>query len=432
LDSLDRHLRLTLGRGSGRPRNRGPEHLGDLQDVVGGDIAEWEGMRCLVRERVYNLDHVHGDMSLVSALQANHGQVEPFAYGSGTFDPAHVAYLDLETTGLRNAMAFLVGLGFFRDDRFVLQQFFVPDPPDEEAMLSLLNGSLAELEGLVTFNGRSFDWPLLCDRYVRLGSQPQLNPQPHLDLLTFSRRFWRNTLSSCSLGSIENNRLGVVRSGIDIPGYLVPEIYDEYLRGGEIVPLEGVFYHNELDILSLVTLTARTEHLLGLHEPQVEQDPAECLALGRIFESRAFDACSTDEVEEVWFERAMAMYEGAIQQGRPAISGEASERLGQMLKRWARNSDAQERRVRYDMAMAVWRNQLGHGLVEPYVELAKIYEHQLDYRDLIKARTLTQEAIRTVSARRPMTQSSRLVLQELNHRLQRLERKMTVAQAERT
>ena len=431
MDSLDRHLRLTLGRSSGRSRNLGPARLGDLQSLVGGDITELQGMRCLVRERVYDPGHVHGDTPLAFALQAYEGQVEPFAYGSGAFDPARVAYLDLETTGLRNAMAFLVGLGFFRGDRFVLQQFFVPDPPDEEAMLLLLNSSLTELNGLVTFNGRSFDWPLLCDRYVRLGARPQLNPQPHLDLLTLSRRFWRNALPSCSLGSIENNRLGVVRKGIDIPGYLVPEIYDEYLRAGEIVPLEGVFYHNELDILSLVTLTARTEQLLSLQAPQAAQDPAECLSLGRLFEGRAFQACSTDEVEEVWFERAMAMYEGTIQQGGPAVSGEASERLGLMLKRWARGSKETDRRARYDMAMAVWRNQLGQGLVEPYVELAKIYEHQLDYRDLAQAHSLTQEALCMVSARRPMTQASRLTLQELSHRLSRLETKIAASQAER-
>lgn len=174
-------------------------------------------------------------------------------------------FLDLETTGLAGGTgtyAFLCGLGFADGENFRVVQLFLTGPAKERSWLKAIDGFIPDDACLVTYNGRAFDLALLRTRHVLARSSPVWDRMPHIDLLLHARRLYRGILESCSLGTVEQRVLGVRRSGEDIPGYLVPALYTQYLRTRDASPLKGVFYHNELDIVSLAAFYCRVARIL--------------------------------------------------------------------------------------------------------------------------------------------------------------------------
>jgi uncharacterized protein len=166
-----------------------------------------------------------------------------------------LVFLDTETTGLSGGTGthvFLIGTGRFIDDGFHVRQFFMRHPGDERAVLSSLGSSIHTTAALVTYNGRSFDVPLLETRFIMHGWQFRPHAS-HIDLLSASRAIWKYRLPNCSLGTLERMVLGVTRD-LDAPGWMIPQIYFDYLRSREVQTLEPVFEHNRADIVSLARL----------------------------------------------------------------------------------------------------------------------------------------------------------------------------------
>ena len=229
---------------------------------------------CYLIERRYPLTHQHGH-HLLGAIQ----QVAPDLLAALGRDPRFAAFpherlilLDTETTGLAGGTGthvFLVGLGFleYGDDgalAFVVRQYFLRQLREERALLHALGTTLGGYDALVSFNGKSFDWPLLVSRFVlaRQRTEVEARAWPHLDLLHPTRRIWKHRLPSCSLGTIEREVLGIDR-GPDIPGALIPELYFRFLREGDPGPLRAVLAHNESDIITLLTLLIHLGQLLS-------------------------------------------------------------------------------------------------------------------------------------------------------------------------
>ncbi len=189
-----------------------------------------------------------------------------------TCDPRRALYLDTETTGLAGGtgtVAFLVGLAFFDEahQTFVLEQLLLRRLGEEAPILELLERRLADASMIVTYNGKSFDVPLLRTRFVMNRMKRPAEP-PHLDLLHVARRVHRHRLTTCTLSSIESEVLGRERVG-DISGMDIVEAYAHFLRTGDDGALHGVVTHNEHDVLAMVAL-------LGLYgEPFGTLDPVE-------------------------------------------------------------------------------------------------------------------------------------------------------------
>jgi uncharacterized protein YprB with RNaseH-like and TPR domain len=176
---------------------------------------------------------------------------------AGTVDIGEVGFLDVETLGLDNNMIFLVGVGRFGEDGFVVEQFLAPRPADEPAALSLAVAALDGVRVLITYNGRTADLPWLANRcfYHRLAPLPEI---AHLDLLYGTRRRWRideERLPDARLPTVQELLLGLERPLHDVPSYLVPDLYDAYTRSPEdeglLVP---VIDHNRSDIEALCVL----------------------------------------------------------------------------------------------------------------------------------------------------------------------------------
>lgn len=173
-------------------------------------------------------------------------------------DPKRWAFLDTETTGIAGGTgtcAFLVGIGRVTDRGFSVRQYFMRDFGEEASMLHAITRDLEDCEVLVTYNGRSFDQPLLESRYVLARQKPPFARLHHVDLLHGARRLWKLRFDSCRLVELENRILGFEREN-DVAGGMIPQFYFHYLRTHRMSALQGVFHHNVLDILSLACLTA--------------------------------------------------------------------------------------------------------------------------------------------------------------------------------
>lgn len=172
--------------------------------------------------------------------------------------PQRWAFLDTETTGLMGdsgAYAFLIGVGRITKDGFSVRQFFMREYAEEKSILKALSAHLEDFDTLVTYNGKTYDQPLLETRYRVRRLESPFNHLAHVDLLHGARRIWKLRYDNCKLSFLENRVLGVERHG-DLAGELIPYVYFEYLRFGEALRLVPIFHHNAIDILSLGCLTA--------------------------------------------------------------------------------------------------------------------------------------------------------------------------------
>ena len=193
-------------------------------------------------------DLCHGPFSLAQAQDRSPGAL----------------YLDTETTGLAGGAgtyAFLIGLAFFEGDHLVVEQLLMRSHQEEKAMLAYLLERVGAAECLITFNGRSFDVPLLQTRLVMNRMRYDLEEMEHVDLLPPCRRLWGLALDNCRLENLENEILGLPRQG-DIPGWMVPQIFFRFLQTGDARGLAAVAEHNRRDILAMVGLMGGLEGYL--------------------------------------------------------------------------------------------------------------------------------------------------------------------------
>lgn len=169
-------------------------------------------------------------------------------------------YLDLETLGFAGVQLFLVGMLHAGPSGFHVHQFLARDYSEEAAVLEACRPLLVEAECLVTYNGRTFDWPFLTGRYQYHLLPPPALPR-HLDLLPIARRLYRGRLPNCALGTVEAHVLGIEREG-DVPGSAIPDLYHRAVAQEDLQVLVPVLYHNQLDLLSLACLAGRWKEYL--------------------------------------------------------------------------------------------------------------------------------------------------------------------------
>jgi len=268
--------------------------------------------------------------------------------------------------------------------------------------------ALGNCTGIVSFNGRAFDLPLIQSRFILARMPFPLAGAPHLDLLPPARRIWRARHGSCSLGNLERSVLGYWRTAEDVPGWMIPDIYRDYYRTGIAgALLARVFYHNLEDITSMAALGARMARLLqsrftSTEAPQLHE--LEWLSLARYYEDLS------------WDEAGIAAYRAALE--RPLASPDrlhALRGLSYLYKRL-------ERRAEAAVLWEEWIGTVSGDEITPYVELAK--HHEWYTGDLAAARGWAAWALR-IAERWPDDRAREETLGQLRHRLSRLERKLS-------
>ena len=282
------------------------------------------------------------------------------------FDVEKCLFLDTETTGLSHGagtVAFLVGVGYVRDGVLTIEQHMLSDYSDEPELLLAVGRLLQGASAVCTFNGKTFDMPLLETRYTLNRLRGEWVDLEDLDLLAPARRAWKLRLGSCRLTNLEARVLGMER-GEDVPGSEAPQRFFDYLKTGDMRPLEDVIEHNRQDIASLTTLLVKLCEVYA--DPRAQTDKLDLFSLGKALERQGESA----EARELY--RLSAVPEAAdsirsLRQG--SVSEEALWRLFQLSRR---NGDFDAARAALEAMIA--RRQRGD---QPYEELAKLYEHHL-------------------------------------------------------
>ena len=363
-----------------------------IESEEGGDLRRRLD-RLLRPEKVYRKRELFPidklvDGKVVSTLEGETFQAEEyfpshFRYGEMTLTeildiptyPAHLLlrderlkeldfrkalFLDTETTGLSGGtgtFAFMVGLGFFQGDRFVVQQLFMRDYSEERASLSILQEILDSFQFLVTFNGRHYDIPLLETRFILSRKRSKIREMPNFDLLYPSRKIWKGAYENCRLVTLESRLLGMERED-DIPSEWIPSLYFDYIQTGDARKIHRVFYHNRMDILTMVALAGRI-HLI-YHDPQAARPRkgVEHFSLGRLF---------WDHGDR---EKAIPCFEIALKRCDDELAWEVMKWLSMAFKKTGEN----------EKAISLWEEMMGWPYKKdghPYIELAKYHEHRL-------------------------------------------------------
>jgi hypothetical protein len=317
-------------------------------------------------------------------------------------EPDGTVFLDTETTGLAGGTGtyvFLVGLATRTATGLRVTQYFLGDLAAEGAFLAAVRDAVAGTRRLVTFNGRTFDLPLLETRYL-LARAAWWGPDvDHFDLYPMARALWRGRVADCRLTTLEAALVELDR-GDDLPGALMPQLYFRYLRFADTRPLPRMFAHNRWDLVALAALAARAEHLLAGPDPR--HDPLEWLGAARWLERR-------DPA------RSAGFYEAALGADvRGSARCRAAWRLGRLWRRAGRVAEA----------MGLWQAAVASDPAPPLgllVDLAKLCEHRA--RDWVAALRYTRAAIERAERESPLEMRA-LVLEALAHRTRRLERRL--------
>jgi uncharacterized protein len=285
---------------------RAPDHEDSLAHLLGAGVAKNHfGEHLAIRNWFSTPEFCEPSGIALDLLSLTRDAVLSRRTRTALEDPSKWLFLDTETTGLAGGTGtypFLVGIGWWDAGGLEVEQFFMRDFSEEHSLLHELATRVADRPVLVTFNGKSFDWPLLENRFTmtRAISTPHL--AAHLDLLHPARALWKLRLGSVRLVELERRVLDAARLGWhredDVASSLIPQYYFDYLRGGPRDPIVGIVRHNQMDLRGLAALFGKINELLASQDADREGiDSLDLFGLSRFFErrgdsDRAHVACS--------------------------------------------------------------------------------------------------------------------------------------------
>lgn len=347
--------------GEGAVTDGPPVEARDPDDFSGvpGALEETDFGPLHVVRATFDPDHCHGEAPVGRALAVAAREVARFALDPelAEVDIERALFLDTETTGLYGAgtVPFLIGLGWFEGGCLELRQLFLRRLGEERPMLEFLADRLTRASCIITYNGKSFDWPLIGQRFVMNRLPPPPDPL-HLDLLHCARRAYKKRIGGARLVQIEERVLGMQRVD-DTPGHEIPLIYLDFVRGGPADRVAGVIQHNAHDIVAMAALLGRLgERFAAAHR---DDDPRDLLSYARIAE-RAGDPQRAADFARVAAERST----GSHAADAWLLHATLARRRGDV--------DEAQRGYEAALAEAVDREQSGAA----HLALAKLFEHR--------------------------------------------------------
>ena len=399
---------------------------------LGGALVEHSDGAVIVVDREYRADMLHGRTpigEIASTINDGDdamrlmGKAWPAFAPRATAGPAsahdvadadqtRLLFLDLETTGLfsgAGTQAFLIGCAAIDGTSIRVRQFLLPGFEHEKALLNAMQDWAKSHGALCTYNGRTFDVPLIETRFMFHRVPCPLDGVPHLDMLHPARRMWRQRPlasgspdpddSSCSLSVLEKQIAGLHRVG-DVPGYEIPSRFFRFVRTGDARPLEAVMEHNRLDLISLAAVLARAIVLIT-RGPAAATTAQEAYGLARVYERGGeYQNAEASLLRTIEFAKRVG--------AEPEVHGEALRRLAWIRRRDRRPheaADAWHQLAVLPRCAAALRREAKEAL-------AIHHEHRL--KDLMSARQHAIDLLADGAANRARVQ----------HRLDRLERKL--------
>lgn len=377
--------------------------------AAGLNLIQNEKGFLFVKETFYEQSHIHGNIGLHHLHEAITFMQEKYPDHPLTLAPGTpFCFYDTETTGLKGTgvLIFLNGMLKQVENGFLLTQYVLAEPGQEASFL-LASEFWKTSQSIITYNGKSFDFPQLVSRWtMNRNTIPPLQEHKHIDLMHSSKRIWKGDLERFKLKQLEEQKLGFVREN-DIPGHLAPIIYFDAVKHGDPANLMKVLTHNEWDILSLVTLYILSVKLLK--EDKVVESSVAYTNIGKWFR----DLKSVDASQD-WFQFV-------IDQFADDEVSIAYYYVGLHLKR----------KHLFDESLKAFHASLteivGKYRIDVCVELAKLYEHQK--KDLEMALEMTRKCADYL-AKMPNVVSEKQQLrlhEDLQKREARIIRKLTIS-----
>ncbi|WP_066294458.1 ribonuclease H-like domain-containing protein [Bacillus sp. FJAT-29937] len=383
----------------------------ELTSIPYREVWEKEGVApyyfdedfCLIREKEYSVNDKHGIYTFDQFYQAveawNSSNINHPLSAAG-FRPDQFFFFDTETTGLGGGVGntiFILGHASFQGNKVRLKQHILPHPGAEVALYKSFLDSV-DYKMMATYNGKSFDWPQVKTRHTLIRDQvPKLPPFGHFDLYHASRRMWKHKLERLKLSVVEKEILGVERKD-DLPGFLAPMIYFDYVETKNPEGMLGVLKHNEIDILSLISLyTHLSYQILGIDKSQTARETYE---VGRWFSQlgesssakKAFSNISAgDGIEALRAKHALA------------FEYKKQKKWLEAIQLWKDVAEGSEMEIK----------------LAACIELAKIFEHR--EKNLEQALVYTEMADSFYLAND--MENAAFKYEDLSKRLQRLRRK---------
>ena len=357
-------------------------------------------------ENAYSLDSRYGKIKISSGLGIS-GDILSCLSQEDAFrdlDLSTALFVDLETTGLSGGtgvVPFNIGMGFYRDDKFHVAQYFLGEMAEEERMIQELGEFFRDMnfQSVVTYNGKGFDLPLLETRFILYRQPFILSDLPHLDFLYAARRLWSHKYESCRLYHLALEVVQADRSE-DIPSAEIPWRYFQYIQTGNFELIEPILYHNQEDILSLLGVVIIGAHIFS-------EDPDLCMGDAMDFYGAGKIMANIGNVERSlqFFQRAL---DGSLSD---EVSLEAKRRLSSHFKR---NEE-------WEKAVPIWEEMTSSRVVTPaqlfsFRELAMYLEHKL--KKYGEAKKIAEEGF-VLS-----TGVSSYYERDFSYRLERLRRKI--------
>jgi len=394
-----------------------------VASALGGRLTTNGFGQCLVIDRRYESDRWHGDVQIGDCELGDAeslGLLDPSFRSKGEPAPAsagsRAVFIDLETTGLSGGagtVAFLVGCGYFDLGAFQVRQFLLTSYNAERALLAAAAELFGDADLIVTYNGKTFDVPVMETRWAFHRMRAPFEEVPHFDMLHPARRLWRSRSvdvddGGCRLTTLERVLLNLRRVG-DVNGFEIPGRFFQFLRTADPRPLEPVLEHNRLDLVSLAAVTSRALRLTAGGEAAC-RDGREALAVGRVLERAGV------------LDRAEACYRRAIESASVETRAEAIFRVGLRCRR--------DRR--FEEAAGFWRDLLTLtdngsmrrdrvlGVLREFAIEALAIHHEHRARDFVAAREM---ALVALDGDESSTRAD-----GMRHRLARLDRKLAKKQ----
>jgi hypothetical protein len=342
-----------------------------------------------VFENSYVLGASYGQIPIAMGLQIP-ADIIGFLSRDAAFeglDLSSALFLDLETTGLAGGtgtVPFLVGLAYYRDERFKVTQFFLNEMAEEDRLIRELDQFIRDMgfKSLVTYNGKAFDLPLVETRFALQRTPCPLRGLPHLDFLFSARSLWQHKHDSCRLFHLAQQIVQAERSE-DIPSAEIPLRYFQYIRSGDFSLIEPIIYHNQEDLLSLLGVVVAGAVLVERNREAAARgdgDPMDLYGVARLFE-RAGDSATS-----------AALLEKALSGGRgltAEVSMVARKKLSHHFKK---NKD-------WDKALPFWQEMAAGEEIDCFRELAMYFEHTA--RDLDEAIRVATEGLALSKGKSP-------------------------------
>jgi len=378
----------------------------EFKSVRSGPTPQLEGISntnslgdYFYKDCLYENSYQHGDISFSQLFMES--QVIHVPDLEAEFDLEKCLFIDTETTGLSysgGTFAFMIGAGYCQNNEFKVRQYFLRNPTEEEAMLLDFENLISKFDTLVSYNGISFDVPIIKSRFRYNRLPTTLTNKTHIDLLKYARMLFRYQFGDRSLKSIEANVLKFTRAEEEIPGFLAPVIYQEYLQSKDISGINGVFYHNEMDVVSLVALINILNKISLEYEDYFENYETINFSLAKQFEKNKD------------YQKAIETYKKAIDKNN------LPETI--LLKSFLGIANLFKKNRQYSQAIPYWYKAAEMNSIEALIELAKVNEH------IMKSYSIAINCCKQALLNEVDSIYKSTLIQNLDHRLDRLESKV--------